>query len=82
MLKITLEIEGMSCGMCETHINDTVRSRFDVKKVSSSHSKRRTEILAERPIDEEALRKAIRETGYEVRSVETETYVKKGLFHR
>ena len=82
MLKITLEIEGMSCGMCETHINDTVRSRFDVKKVSSSHSKRRTEILAERPIDEEALRKAIRESGYEVRSVETETYVKKGLFHR
>mgnify|MGYP002798545049 FL=1 len=22
MLKITLEVEGMHCGMCETHVND------------------------------------------------------------
>ena len=22
MLKITLEVEGMRCGMCETHVND------------------------------------------------------------
>lgn len=80
MVKITLEIEGMSCGMCESHINDTVRRQFDVKKVSSSHSKGRTEIIAQNPLDEGKLRKTIGETGYTVTSVKTEPYVKKGLF--
>lgn len=32
MVKITLGISGMACGMCEAHINDTVRAAFDVKK--------------------------------------------------
>lgn len=82
MVKITLKIEGMSCGMCETHINDTVRRHFGVKKVSSSHSKGQTEIIAENTLDEEALRKVISETGYIVLSIKTEPYVKKGLFHR
>lgn len=82
MVKITAKIEGMSCGMCETHINDVVRRQFAVKKVSSSHSKGQTEIIAENALDEEELRKAIGETGYTVLSIETEPYVKKGLFHR
>lgn len=80
MVKITLKIEGMSCGMCETHVNDVIRRQFKVKKVSSSHKKGQTEIIAEKPLDEEALRKAVSETGYKVLSVENEPYVKKGLF--
>ena len=77
MVKITLRIEGMSCGMCESHINDTVRRHFDIKKVSSSHRKGRTEIISENPLDEDNLRKAIGETGYAVTYVKTEPYVKK-----
>ena len=38
MYKITAEVEGMACGMCEAHVNDAIRAAFDVKKVSSSHS--------------------------------------------
>lgn len=53
-----------------------------VKKVSSSHSKGQTEIIAENPLDGDALKKAIDETGYTVQSVKTEPFVKKGLFHR
>ncbi len=82
MIKMTLEIEGMSCGMCETHINDTIRRQFPVKKVSSSYSKGRTEVIAESPLNEKALRKVIGETGYTVKTVKTEPYVKKGLFSR
>ena len=37
MVKTTLKIEGMMCGMCEAHINDLIRREFKVKKVSSSH---------------------------------------------
>ena len=51
MIKITLEIDGMMCGMCESHINDTVRRNFPVKKVTSSHTKGKTVILAENSID-------------------------------
>lgn len=28
MLKITLGVDGMMCGMCESHVNDAVRKAF------------------------------------------------------
>ena len=28
MYQITLNIDGMMCGMCESHINDAVRTAF------------------------------------------------------
>jgi copper chaperone CopZ len=80
MVKIVLEVEGMMCGMCESHINDAVRAAFPVKKVSSSHKKGQTVILTEQDIDEDALRAVIDKTGYAVVSVAKEPYVKKGLF--
>jgi copper chaperone CopZ len=80
MVKIVLEVEGMMCGMCESHINDAVRAAFPVKKVTSSHTKGQTVILTEQDIDEDALRAVIDKTGYAVVSVAKEPYVKKGLF--
>jgi copper chaperone CopZ len=82
MVKICLKVEGMMCGMCESHINDAVRSAFPVKKVTSSHTKGETVILAEQEIDGDALRKAIDKTGYTVASVTSEPYEKKGFFRR
>lgn len=79
MVKIILEVDGMACGMCEAHVNDAVRKAFPVKKVTSSHAKGRTEILAEAPIDEQALQAAVSATGYTVKSVRTEPYEKKGF---
>lgn len=79
MLKTTLKIDGMMCGMCEAHINDAVRKKFDVKKVSSSHSKGVTEIISENPVDETKLKKVIEETGYTPVSVKAEPYKKKFL---
>lgn len=81
MVKITLQIKGMSCGMCENHINDTIRKCFTVKKVSSSHKKGITEILSDEALDIGKLRKAIGEYGYEVLDIQAEPYVRKGLFH-
>ncbi len=84
MFKITLIIDGMMCGMCESHINDTVRKNFTVKKVTSSHIKGKTEIITKNPISEEDLQKAIGETGYTLVDVQTMPYEKKGfsLFHK
>ena len=82
MLKITVRVNGMMCGMCESHVNDAVRKAFPVKKVTSSDGRGETVILTEHDIDEAALRSAIGATGYEVQAVSKEPYEKKGLFRR
>ena len=80
MIKLTVGIEGMACGMCEAHINEAVRNAFPIKKVTSSHTKKQTVIIAEKDIPEQELKDAIAKTGYEVVSVRSEPYEKKGLF--
>ena len=82
MIKTTVGVEGMMCGMCEAHVNDAVRKALDVKKVSSSHKKNITEIISEAPVSEEAVRAAIDATGYKVTSFSSEEYKKKGLFSK
>ena len=34
MWKYTIQVNGMMCGMCESHVNDAVRKAFPVKKVT------------------------------------------------
>ena len=80
MLKITVKVDGIMCGMCESHVNDAVRRAFPVKKVTSSHSRGETIILTEGDVSEERLCTAIGETGYKVLSVSKEPYRKRGLF--
>lgn len=83
MVKIVVGVEGMACGMCEAHINDVVRKTFKVESVESSHSKKKTEIVAEAPLDESRLRQAITDTGYTVTTVTVEPYeTKEGFFSK
>ena len=84
MIKTTLKIDGMMCGMCESHINDTIRRSFKINKVASSHSKGGTEIISDNPLDENALRDSIGKTGYMVLDIKAEPYEKKrfSLFGR
>ena len=77
MIKTVLKIDGMACGMCEAHVNDAIRKAFTVKRVTSSHSKGKTEILTEAPIDNYKLRNAVEQTGYKLLSIHTETDTKK-----
>lgn len=80
MYKITLGVDGMACGMCESHVNNAIRDKFNVKKVNSSAKKNQTEIIAEEQIGEDELIAALAPTGYGVTSYQCETYKKKGLF--
>ena len=80
MLKITLKIDGMMCGMCESHVNDAIRRAFPVKKVTSSHKKGETVILTEADIPEQKLRDAVEATGYRVLAISKGRYEKKELF--
>ena len=45
MVKTTLGIDGMMCGMCESHMNDAIRNNFDVKKVASYDESKVNELL-------------------------------------
>ncbi len=80
MIKTTLSISGMTCGMCEAHINDAIRSAFPVKKVSSTHAKGEAVILSDAPLDREMLRQAVDATGYVFVSAAEESAEKKGFF--
>ena len=87
MIKTTLKIDGMMCSMCESHINDVIRANFDIKKVTSSHSKGETVVLSEHELDGDKLASVIADTGYELKDVmSVEEEQKKGglhsLFHR
>lgn len=80
MVKINVGIDGMMCGMCESHMNDAIRNHFKVIKVSSSHKDRRTEIIAEEDIPQEELKKVVDQTGYQFVSYSSEPYEKKKGF--
>ena len=45
MIETVVQVDGMMCGMCESHVNDAVRKAFpEAKKVASSHTKGQTVI--------------------------------------
>lgn len=82
MIETTLKIDGMACSMCESHINDAIRSAFSVKKVHSSHKNGVTVILSENSLPDNKIREVIQSTGYKLLSVTEKPYEKKGLFGR
>jgi copper chaperone CopZ len=82
MIKTTVEISGMVCGMCEAHINDAIRAAFPVKKVASSRAKGETVILSEALLDRQKLKQTIAATGYVMLSVREETTQRRSLLAR
>ena len=83
MVKTTLHIEGMMCGMCEAHVCDAIRKAVpSAKKVSASRSKGEASFLTEDAVDAELLKAAIDATGYTCLGVEAAPFEKRGLFGR
>ena len=65
MVKTTVRVDGMMCGMCEAHVADAIRNAFPgARKVKASRKKGIATFVTEDEIDEEALKKAIEQTGY------------------
>jgi copper chaperone CopZ len=82
MYQTTVKIDGMMCGMCESHVNDAIRAKLSVKKVRSSHKKGETVIISENELTKQMLTTALNGSGYTVMDVTCEPYEKKGLFGR
>ena len=79
MIRTTVQVSGMVCGMCEAHVNNAVRSAFPIKKVSSSRTRGEMVIESEAPLDQERLRQVINNTGYQMLSAAEKEISKKSL---
>lgn len=80
MIQTIIGIDGMMCEMCEAHINDTIRRNFVVKSAKADRKKKRCVVVSEEELDEGKLREAIAATGYDLLSVSSQPYQKKGFF--
>ena len=81
MIKTTLKIDGMMCGMCEAHVAEAIRRAVPAaKKVSASRSKGEATFLTEEAVDEAGLKAAIDATGYTCLGVTSAACEKKGWF--
>ena len=58
------------------------KNNFKVKKVTSSHAKKETVIVAEEGFDDAKFTEEVEKLGYKVLGIEHQPYEKKGLFHR
>ena len=83
MIKTTMKIDGMMCGMCEAHVCDAIRKAVpSAKKVTASRSKKEASFLTEEAVDNESLKTAVDVTGYTCLGIESAPYEKRGLFGR
>ena len=89
MTQVTVQLEGMMCGMCESHVKDAIRKGIpDAKDVSASHTSNTAAFYMENDMPQAMIRHEIKTalapTGYKVLSVKTETGIaptkKKGIF--
>ena len=79
MIRTTVQVSGMTCGMCEAHVNDAIRSAFSVKKATSSRARGETVIESDTPLNHEKLRLVINNTGYLMLSASEEEMTKRSL---
>lgn len=79
MIQTTIGIDGMMCEMCEAHINDAIRKNFQVKSAKANRRKRQCVVVSEDELDRDRIRTVIAETGYDLLSISSEPYQKKGF---
>ena len=79
MIQTTIGIDGMMCEMCEAHINDAIRKNFAVKSAKSNRKKKECVVVSQEPLDEDRVRQVIADTGYDLLSISSEPYQKKGF---
>ena len=83
MIRTTMKIDGMMCGMCETHVCDAIRKAIPTaRKVVASRSRKEASFLTEDAVDTDRVKAAIDATGYGCLDIESVPCEKKSLFGR
>ena len=73
MIKTTINIEGMMCGMCEKHMNDAISEGFTVQEVTSSRDENQTVVISERSLDSDTVKQIVADTCFEFKGISEET---------
>lgn len=82
MYETKVNVGGMMCSMCETHIKEAIRKAYPAaKKLKASHVKNLASFESEEKPDEGTIRKAIEDTGYDFVGIETSEAAAKKGFH-
>ena len=68
-MKKTIIIEGMACGHCTARVQKALEAVEGIAEVIMSLEKKSAEITLNAPVDDEALRAAVTEAGYEVTEI-------------
>ena len=80
MKKYVFSVSGMSCAMCENHINDAIHQTCEIKSVKSDRRKNETVILAER-IEPDRIITELHNLGYEANLISETAYEEKSFFN-
>lgn len=80
MFKTTIQVEGMACSMCESHVQEAIRRLGSVSKVKANRKKKEVSFLSEEILDPKTIQKTIEELGYKCKSISTSEHKKKSLF--
>ena len=81
MIRTTMKIDGMMCGMCKAHVCDAIRKAVpEAKKVTANRVRKEASFLTEEAVDTDSLKTAIDATGYSCLDIVSAPYEKKGLF--
>ena len=68
-MNITVHIEGMMCGHCQSHVEKALSAVAGVASVEVSLEKKLAVVKGE-ALDKSALQKAVEEAGYTVTGIE------------
>lgn len=79
MKKYIFTVTGMSCAMCENHINDAIRRMCEIKSVKSDRRKNETVVIAAQ-LDTKAVISAICTLGYKADLASESEYEKRSIF--
>lgn len=64
MNKYIIGIDGMRCGMCELHVEETIAKAIWVKRVKASRYKKNVMVFTELSLNEDDFKDIINSTGY------------------
>ena len=65
--EIVLNVEGMMCNKCASHVEEAVKKLSGVKKVSVSLEEKKVSVLCKEGTNAQTIIKAITDAGYTVK---------------
>jgi copper chaperone CopZ len=65
-MTVTYSVSGMSCGHCESAVTKEVASPPGVTEIKADAKAGTVTVDSEQPLDDEAVRAAVDEAGYEL----------------